>query len=231
MTWGFRQLPGHGQSNGDREGLDRAPSANTRRALSFWSGRRHSGNIPPPQSGEETVGKINLGRVLVGGIVAGVIVDIFEYFLNAKLLADQWHALMVAQKLPMWGMNEIIAFDVMGLVIGLVAVWTYAAIRPRFGAGPKTAVRSPSRRKARLISPAAIPGISTPMIRTGPGGRRRAQDAMRAPRSPPPCGRMPILFGQGPERSGGTASQVVQRGSLARRRIVCASITRWKRRA
>ncbi|MGC9955173.1 MAG: hypothetical protein ABSD21_12995 [Rhizomicrobium sp.] len=86
------------------------------------------------------MGKINLGRVLVGGIVAGVIVDVFEYFLNAKILADQWHALMAAQKLPMWGMKEIIAFDLMGLAIGLVAVWTYAAIRPRFGAGPKTAV-------------------------------------------------------------------------------------------
>lgn len=85
------------------------------------------------------MGKINFGRVLVGGIVAGVIVDAFEYFINTKLLADQWHAMMEAQKLPMWGTNEVIAFDVMGLAIGLVAVWTYAAIRPRFGAGPKTA--------------------------------------------------------------------------------------------
>jgi hypothetical protein len=140
MTWGFRPPSGHGQSSSDREGADRAPPAKTRRVLSVWPHRRDSGNIPPPQLGEETMGKINLGRVLVGGIVAGVIVDVFEYFLNAKILADQWHALMAAQKLPMWGMNEIIAFDVMGLAIGLIAVWTYAAIRPRFGAGPKTAV-------------------------------------------------------------------------------------------
>jgi len=27
-----------------------------------------------------------------------------------------------------------------GLVIGLAAVWIYAGIRPRFGAGPKTAI-------------------------------------------------------------------------------------------
>jgi hypothetical protein len=86
------------------------------------------------------MGKINLGRVLVGGIVAGVIVDVFEYFLNTKILADQWQAMIAAQKLPMWGMKEIVAFDVMGLAIGLIAVWTYAAIRPRFGIGPKTAV-------------------------------------------------------------------------------------------
>ncbi len=86
------------------------------------------------------MGKINLGRVIAGGIVAGVIIDVVEYFINSKLLADQWNAFMEAQKLPMWGTNEIVAFNVMGLVIGLVAVWTYAAIRPRFGAGPKTAV-------------------------------------------------------------------------------------------
>ncbi|MDE2133145.1 MAG: hypothetical protein KGJ49_00930 [Alphaproteobacteria bacterium] len=86
------------------------------------------------------MGKINLGRVILGGIVAGAIVDVFEYFLNAKLLAEQWSALMAAQKLPMFGTNEIVAFNVVGLAIGLIAVWTYAAIRPRFGAGPKTAV-------------------------------------------------------------------------------------------
>lgn len=86
------------------------------------------------------MGKINLGRVLLGGVVAGAIVDVFEYFLNAKLLAEQWSALMAAQKLPAFGTNEIVAFNVMGLAIGLIAVWTYAAIRPRFGAGPKTAV-------------------------------------------------------------------------------------------
>ncbi len=30
-------------------------------------------------------------------------------------------------------------YNLIGLVIGLAAVWIYAAIRPRFGAGPKTA--------------------------------------------------------------------------------------------
>jgi hypothetical protein len=31
-------------------------------------------------------------------------------------------------------------FNIVGLVTGLIAVWTYAAIRPRFGAGPRTAL-------------------------------------------------------------------------------------------
>ena len=84
--------------------------------------------------------KINLGRVILGGIVAGIIIDIFEFVLNGMVLADQWKALMASMNLPVMGMNEIIWFNVFGLVLGIVAVWTYAAIRPRFGMGPKTAV-------------------------------------------------------------------------------------------
>jgi len=36
--------------------------------------------------------------------------------------------------------NQIVAFNVIGLVYGVFAVWLYAAIRPRYGAGPKTAL-------------------------------------------------------------------------------------------
>ncbi len=84
--------------------------------------------------------KINLGRVILGGIVAGIIIDIFEYVLNGVVLANQWNDLMTSLNRPMVGMNQIIAFNIFGLLLGIAAVWTYAAIRPRFGMGPKTAV-------------------------------------------------------------------------------------------
>jgi hypothetical protein len=86
------------------------------------------------------MGKIDMGRVVLGGIVAGIIIDIFEYVLNGIVLANDWTNMAAAHNLPMLGMHEIIAFNVMGIVLGIAAVWTYAAIRPRFGAGPKTAV-------------------------------------------------------------------------------------------
>lgn len=86
------------------------------------------------------MGKINLGRVILGGIVAGIVIDVFEFFLNGIVLRAQWETINAAHNIPMWGKNEIIAFNLMGLAMGLVAVWTYAAIRPRFGAGVKTAV-------------------------------------------------------------------------------------------
>ena len=84
--------------------------------------------------------KINLGRVVMGGLLAGLIINAFEYVLNGVVLADQWQALMAAMNKPMIGMTEIIWFNVCGFLLGIVAVWTYAAIRPRFGAGVKTAV-------------------------------------------------------------------------------------------
>jgi hypothetical protein len=86
------------------------------------------------------MGKIDTGRVIIGGIVAGIIVDIFEYVLNGIILSAQWSSVVSAHNLPMMGMHEIIIFNIIGLITGIAAVWAYAAMRPRFGAGPKTAV-------------------------------------------------------------------------------------------
>lgn len=86
------------------------------------------------------MGKINLGRVIMGGIVAGIIIDIIEYVLNGIVLADRWNAINAAHNLPPFTPNAIIVFNIIGLVTGIAAVWTYAAIRPRFGEGPGTAV-------------------------------------------------------------------------------------------
>ena len=86
------------------------------------------------------MGRINLGRVILGGLVAGVVINAFEFVLNGVVLADQWPVLMKSINRPVLGMNEIIAFNVFGFLQGLVAIWTYAAIRPRFGEGPKTAL-------------------------------------------------------------------------------------------
>jgi len=86
------------------------------------------------------MGKINLGRVIVGGLAAGIIINAFEFVLNGVVLVDQWPELMKAINRPVLGMNEVVYFNLFGFLQGLVAVWTYAAIRPRFGAGPMTAI-------------------------------------------------------------------------------------------
>src|SRR5207245_11563291 len=84
------------------------------------------------------MGKINLARVFLGGLLAGLIINIFEYVLNGVVLASQWDAYMKALGRQMRP-NAIPFFIISAFVAGIGVVWLYAVARPRLGAGPKTA--------------------------------------------------------------------------------------------
>jgi hypothetical protein len=86
------------------------------------------------------MGKINFGRVLLGGLVAGLILNIGEYLLNDRVLAKEMAELFRRCGFPKPGANFIVIAIVITFVLGIVIVLGYAAIRPRFGAGPKTAI-------------------------------------------------------------------------------------------
>jgi len=90
------------------------------------------------------VGKINTARVLVGGLVAGLVMNVSEAILHAGVLgADGAKLLEDWKRLGLEiDVRPSLLFWLVGItfVLGILAVWTYAAIRPRFGAGPKTAL-------------------------------------------------------------------------------------------
>jgi hypothetical protein len=87
------------------------------------------------------MGKINLGRVILGGIAAGILIDLLEGILNGVLLQKQWIAVMTGLgKSSTMSVKQIVAFNLWGLAAGILMVWLYAGIRARFGAGPKTAM-------------------------------------------------------------------------------------------
>lgn len=86
------------------------------------------------------MGKINMGRVILGGLLAGLVIDIGETVLNAVILGKDWEAAMQALNRPTMGGGAIALFMILGFALGIAMVWTYAAIRPRFGPGPKTAI-------------------------------------------------------------------------------------------
>jgi hypothetical protein len=86
------------------------------------------------------MGKINMGRVIVAGLVAGLVADALGYLTDGILLASQWADGMKALGHDNFSPNQWIWFNALGLVSGIAVIWVYAAIRPRFGAGPKTAV-------------------------------------------------------------------------------------------
>jgi len=83
-------------------------------------------------------------KVFVGGLAAGVVANIvgfvaFGLVLGRRLDAE---ATAVAPSLQGKGMSsEAIAANVVtAFVLGVVVVWLYAAMRPRFGPGAKTAM-------------------------------------------------------------------------------------------
>ncbi len=86
------------------------------------------------------MGKINIGRVLLGGIVAGLVADVLGYLVDGLLLAPRWGDELMALGREDFIPAQLIWFNVLGLIGGIAVIWIYAAIRPRFGAGPMTAV-------------------------------------------------------------------------------------------
>jgi hypothetical protein len=84
--------------------------------------------------------KINFTRVLLGGLVAGVVLNIGEFILNDVILGTQMKDFLDRLRLPDPGRSFIAVAVILTLVIGVVIVWVYAAMRPRLGPGPKTAI-------------------------------------------------------------------------------------------
>jgi hypothetical protein len=88
---------------------------------------------------EVFVGKINSARVILGGIVAGVVSSVLEGALGF-LMRSEWEAAMRNMKPP--GGAVMAAHLLWSLVVGVAAIWLYAAIRPRYGPGAATALRA-----------------------------------------------------------------------------------------
>jgi hypothetical protein len=86
------------------------------------------------------MGKINVGRWILGGIVAGIVGDILDFPVDGVWLAPMWTNEMSSLGRPEFSTNQIVLFNLIGIVVGLVAIWIYAGIRPRFGPGVKTAI-------------------------------------------------------------------------------------------
>jgi hypothetical protein len=87
--------------------------------------------------------KVNMGKVILGGIVGGIVLNIIDYLVNGVWLAPQW--LAAASKLN--GANAMAGNAIAGYVGGdfifaIMIVWIYAAIRARYGPGPGTGIKA-----------------------------------------------------------------------------------------
>ena len=87
---------------------------------------------------------INTSKVVVGGIVAGLVMNVSGFVVQGMLLGKRMETemLAVAPTLQGKGMSGgVMAGRVLTqFAVGILLAWLYAAMRPRFGPGMKTAV-------------------------------------------------------------------------------------------
>ena len=86
------------------------------------------------------MGKINMGRVLLGGLLAGLVLNIVDYVVYGVVLAGDLEAAMLDLGREPVAAAQILWFVILDFLYGILLVYLYAAIRPRFGPGARTAV-------------------------------------------------------------------------------------------
>src|SRR5258708_7210872 len=89
-----------------------------------------------------SMGKINMQKVLIGGLMGGAVLNVVAWVLFGVVLKDQRAAAMTSINRPAMTNAQIPWFVFLDFVAGIFLVWLYAAIRPRFGAGPGTAAKA-----------------------------------------------------------------------------------------
>ena len=83
--------------------------------------------------------KINWLRVLVCGIVASIVWTALSSLITVFIARD-FVAAVPGGRLREPGAGLVAFLFFVSVVMGIWAMWLYAAIRPRYGPGPKTAV-------------------------------------------------------------------------------------------
>jgi len=87
------------------------------------------------------MGGMNVNRWLLGGLVAGLIIWLCEGAASVLYRSDMETALQAHNLSTMAvTLGTVVSSVVLSLLIGFTLVFFYAASRPRFGPGPKTAV-------------------------------------------------------------------------------------------
>lgn len=86
---------------------------------------------------------INTTKVVAGGLLAGVVFNIIDFLINGFLMVKDFAANAARLGLDAASQNTpdvITTFVIVDFILGLTVVYIYAAIRPRFGPGVKTAL-------------------------------------------------------------------------------------------
>ena len=83
---------------------------------------------------------MNIGEVVKGGLLAGLVINLGESILHEFLVADSWEGVSAVLGYEQTGADIAIS-SLMGFLLGIAGVWLYAVARPRLGGGPGTAFK------------------------------------------------------------------------------------------
>ena len=85
------------------------------------------------------MGRISWTRVIAGGLVAGLVINVSGFVLKGIVLRDALTTVMgeLGRSSETDG-RTLILWSLYGFALGIASLWMYAAIRPRFGEGART---------------------------------------------------------------------------------------------
>jgi MFS family permease len=112
--------------------------------------------------------RINYWRVVGGGLLAGIVINLCEFLVNGFWLKAQWadamKALNRSTEMSGWQMT---AFNVWGFLMGIAAVWLYSEMRDRYGPGWRNALCAALAVWVIGYFISAIPGVALGIFPAG----------------------------------------------------------------
>ena len=88
---------------------------------------------------------MNYGRVILGGLVTGIILFIGEFVLNSFVVHSMMLAWAREHNFPEdVGPTFLVAATVLTILLGIVTIWLYAMIRPRSAPRSSAFLSAPS---------------------------------------------------------------------------------------
>jgi len=88
---------------------------------------------------------INTQKVIVGGLAAGVVMNVWDFVMNmfvlGKRMSEEMNAVAPGTAEKMMTTSAMVCYIIMDFILGIMITWLYAAMRPRFGPGFGTAAK------------------------------------------------------------------------------------------
>ena len=83
---------------------------------------------------------LNTGKVVMGGLVAGVVGNLLDYVFQGILMRPDFELMQQRLNLDPAKANNPVPWIVVDFIIGFLLIITYVGFRARWGPGPKTAI-------------------------------------------------------------------------------------------